>query len=710
MKHRMTISSAFLLCLIPGRSFPQVAITGAEGTGAKLQLFTGSTPATNDCAKFDANHNLVTSGTTCGTGPTPATYLACDATGATDAAACIRAAVTGMTSGGVLIAQDHAIYALNTTVSFQAQNCTVVFQNPIYFQLNNATFNVSASIHTPDRMFCVHSLTNTYRDGTGLKVMSAAHRGDVLLTLTTTGDGAAFTVGDIIFIEGNGDADLGNQSINIVTSKAAACGSGTCTLSLEWPLAKDFTITPRVKDGQSGTGTNYIFQGPATLNNGELQAFIGTQTRNLQINDVTIYSNTMPTSDEPFQLNSSIECQMLNNTVTSSSGTIIEAAASSTHCVIQGNHVHTILSSTRVAPTGSAIGLGEGNESTRLVNNWCSIEGNAAATMGCLDITASFDAVISGNHFACGPGMSGACIITDNGGVFAAVNASITGNTINSNMAGLYAAQLSGSTAAGWATNLPGPITFTGNTITASNDNGIHCTGWCQISGNSLFIASGYGIIIEGTAGMNASISNNLIAAAAAATGFNGIIVVDPGAQQTNDPVIIGNQIVNYTTPISIQTPTNNALILICNNSLTVNTITCSQSATGSNLTGQTAAQSGVTLFTPPVTGSYRVTYYAKVTTPGTTSILGGTTGFVLHYTDGTDSVAQNLTLTEANQSGAILSIGTGNVTNTTAAVVYGSAVVKAKVGVAMTYDFGRTSTGTAMQYAIKVTVEAVTP
>lgn len=127
-----------------------------------------------------------------------------------------------------------------------------------------------------------------------------------------------------------------------------------------------------------------------------------------------------------------------------------------------------------------------------------------------------------------------------------------------------------------------------------------------------------------------------------------------------------------------------------------------------SDLTAQTAALTSSALFTPSTTGMYRVTYYAKITTPGTSSILGGTTGFVLNYTDGTDSVAQNLTLTEANQSGTILSIGTGNVTNTTAAVIYGTATVFAKTGVAMTYNLGYSSTGTVMQYEVHVKAEAL--
>jgi hypothetical protein len=124
------------------------------------------------------------------------------------------------------------------------------------------------------------------------------------------------------------------------------------------------------------------------------------------------------------------------------------------------------------------------------------------------------------------------------------------------------------------------------------------------------------------------------------------------------------------------------------------------------DLTGQTAAISATSLFTPNFTGMVRIEYYAKVTTPGTTSILGGTTGLVIAYTDGTDSVAQTaFTLPEDNQSGTALSVGTGNTTNTTQAVLVGNATVYAKTGVNMTYAFGYSSTGTAMQYELHIRV-----
>lgn len=57
---------------IPGAPVINVAgLVGAiagEGNGTKVQLFTGADPATDDCAKFDVNHNLVTAGAACGAG------------------------------------------------------------------------------------------------------------------------------------------------------------------------------------------------------------------------------------------------------------------------------------------------------------------------------------------------------------------------------------------------------------------------------------------------------------------------------------------------------------------------------------------------------------------------------------------------------------------------------------------------------------------
>jgi hypothetical protein len=129
------------------------------------------------------------------------------------------------------------------------------------------------------------------------------------------------------------------------------------------------------------------------------------------------------------------------------------------------------------------------------------------------------------------------------------------------------------------------------------------------------------------------------------------------------------------------------------------------------DLTVQAAAKTATTLWTPTKTGLYRVTYYAKVTRAATTSsILGGTTGLVLTFTDGTDSVAQTaFTLPEINQAGTSLAVSTGNTTNSTQATLTGTGLINAIAGTAVTYAFGYSSTGaTTMQYELHVKVESL--
>lgn len=56
------------------------AINDIEGNTAKVQLFSGANPATNDCAKFDVNHNLVTAGASCAAAATSLTTVTFSAT------------------------------------------------------------------------------------------------------------------------------------------------------------------------------------------------------------------------------------------------------------------------------------------------------------------------------------------------------------------------------------------------------------------------------------------------------------------------------------------------------------------------------------------------------------------------------------------------------------------------------------------------------
>ena len=127
------------------------------------------------------------------------------------------------------------------------------------------------------------------------------------------------------------------------------------------------------------------------------------------------------------------------------------------------------------------------------------------------------------------------------------------------------------------------------------------------------------------------------------------------------------------------------------------------------DLTGQSAAISAAALYTPSAIGGFRVSYYAKVTTAATvSSVLGGSTGFILAYTDGIDSTSQTVTLSGASQTGTPIVIATGNTTNTTAAVYQGTGFIYSAAA-AITYSFGYTSSGsTAMKFELHVRIESL--
>jgi hypothetical protein len=109
------------------------------------------------------------------------------------------------------------------------------------------------------------------------------------------------------------------------------------------------------------------------------------------------------------------------------------------------------------------------------------------------------------------------------------------------------------------------------------------------------------------------------------------------------------------------------------------------------DLTGQVAAISATTLYTPTVTGMFRISTRLKITHTGTSPVLGPIT---ITYTDGDDSVAQSDVMQLATQAGAS---ATSNSGNTTTSTLNGEIIIYAKTGVAIQYAIALTGTvGTA--------------
>jgi hypothetical protein len=125
------------------------------------------------------------------------------------------------------------------------------------------------------------------------------------------------------------------------------------------------------------------------------------------------------------------------------------------------------------------------------------------------------------------------------------------------------------------------------------------------------------------------------------------------------------------------------------------------------DLVGQTTAITTTTLYTPTITGLYRISVYEKVTTAaGSSSSLGGANGTVIGWTDGTDSVSQSITMALSTRPGGISTISVGNATITS---LNGQCVIYAKSGVAITYAIDYTSSGSpVMAYEAHIKLEAL--
>jgi hypothetical protein len=98
-----TLASGVTAAIIP----QAVPTANKEGNGTKFMLFTGADPATNDCAKFDVNHNLVTNGSGCGgggQGQAGATLFS--ATASTTVTAASATTLIGTVTGSTTIAAN----------------------------------------------------------------------------------------------------------------------------------------------------------------------------------------------------------------------------------------------------------------------------------------------------------------------------------------------------------------------------------------------------------------------------------------------------------------------------------------------------------------------------------------------------------------------------------------------------------------------------
>jgi hypothetical protein len=121
------------------------------------------------------------------------------------------------------------------------------------------------------------------------------------------------------------------------------------------------------------------------------------------------------------------------------------------------------------------------------------------------------------------------------------------------------------------------------------------------------------------------------------------------------------------------------------------------------NLTAQTAAKAATTLFTPIVTGFFRISIALKLTTAGTSPVVGPVT---ITYTDGDGSVAQSIVMLLQSVTGTVVTTTVNNTTTTSN--VNGSMVIFAKTAVAIQYAIAQSGTIGSGQWSAHIRCEAM--
>lgn len=124
------------------------------------------------------------------------------------------------------------------------------------------------------------------------------------------------------------------------------------------------------------------------------------------------------------------------------------------------------------------------------------------------------------------------------------------------------------------------------------------------------------------------------------------------------------------------------------------------------DLTAQTAAIAATTLYAVPAAGAgmYRISWVATVTTAGSvSSVLGGTNGFQILYTDKDDSVVKTMPGT------VVAGVDTNSTNSTSTGTISGCFVVSAKASTNIQYQMDYTSNAAnSMAYNLHIKLEAL--
>jgi hypothetical protein len=515
----------------------QLIAATLQGNGTKVQLSTGTT-TTNDCAKFDANGNVIDAGVTCGTGSTFGfiNVLSLGAVG------------DGVTDNGPILQSYAATVGTGTaTLYFPTGNYYFSANGPVGSE-ESVRWNGSISMFGdgPGRTIITTNSSSsatavfgwvfrntgiqpyTYEQdsppgGTsGLVNLATATMGSALLTMTTSGDATSYTAGMWVYVRGASCCSSGQYHGEL--NQIAVNGSGG-VIQLLWPLSSDYTSDTGLRVNQvlsSEIIKNVFIQGMTF--NVYKQAMVGAQILGLKMTNLE-FNYTGTTQNGIFQWNQCRKVEFSRSIINTyqSSGNALDPARNPTDWDIFDNTIN------------GSMGPGEMGANVRIHHNThnCTNIGTTTA-FECISIGNTTNTLVDNNtvyYWDTSTGTSNAAIYDSTGGNSPGVV--ISNNKISSNIRAIQAATPGTLIVGNHIDTQSTGIDIQTNNVSAFN-NTVHATG-----------TGTYGcVLIEGTNhggdivdGLNCYGQSGLL-------GYAAVLIGDEGAQ--TDQAIITNVHGNY--------------------------------------------------------------------------------------------------------------------------------------------------------------------
>jgi hypothetical protein len=328
--------------------------------------------------------------------------VSCPKDGTTDATPCIQATLDTLPANSELMF-DGGNYLINSGV-LQPGNIfcgvTSTIDGLTITGTNGATITSGPVFAGGGSLFCPTDTATGYERATTINyAIASAVSGSYHLTLVHPADRPHFEVGHVIYIHGE-TSDYNDRGTNVIKEISGA------TLTLFYPLGKDYTDNPRIADVDAFTRRNITVSNLTWKLNGAY-AFLMSEVLN---GSVVHNKFDNPSMFEDIGIGYVNGYRYEWNTLNESCEGLDLSSRGTSHIIANGNVIKLAGCMNKDV---AGIGVGEGAEYVLVANNTIEIKGGNNEEG--IDVTAAHTTVIYRNNIHIQHGGSAGGIVLDNG-------------------------------------------------------------------------------------------------------------------------------------------------------------------------------------------------------------------------------------------------------------------------------------------------------